>query len=230
MIINNLEIDVIRKPIKNMHLYVLSPDGQLRVSVPFTIQNEQIEMFVLSKMGWIKKKQARFLNQPSQTEKNYISGESHYLWGQRYQLITNINNRANSVTVQGEKIYISTRAESTVTQRKNIIKEWYRRELKEKALPLIEKWQKIIGVETKDWSVKNMTSKWGTCNTRKKRIWLNLQLAKKPLNCLELIVIHELCHLKVPNHSADFKALMNKYLPDWKSTQKSLNQFIMDKY
>lgn len=230
MEISGVEIEVVKKKIKNMHLSVLPPLGRVRISAPIGTNDETIKLFAIKKIGWIKKQIQKFESQPRQSEREYVSGESHYLWGRRYKLELKYTKKANKVETKSSKLVLTVREASTQEQREKIMNEWYRAELKAKLPALIEKWEKIIGVQINDFGVKNMRTKWGTCNVKDKRIWVNLQLAKKPAACLEYIVVHELVHLLEKNHTSVFIEYMDKFLPGWRVTKDELNGFIMDKY
>jgi predicted metal-dependent hydrolase len=230
MEISGIKIEVIKKKIKNMHLSVLPPLGRVRISAPIGTNDETIKLFAIKKIGWIKKQIQKYKNQPRQSEREYVSGESHYLWGRRYRLELKYTKKANKVETKGSKLVLTVREASTQEQREKIMNEWYRAELKAKLPALIEKWEKIIGVNINDFGVKNMRTRWGTCNVKDKRIWINLQLAKKPVACLEYIVVHELVHLLEKNHTSVFIEYMDKFLPGWRVTKDELNGFIMDKY
>lgn len=229
IVISDINIEVQKKNIKNMHLSVLPPDGKVRISVPVNAKDETIRLFAISKIGWIKKQIDRFQNQPRQTEREFVSGESHYVWGRRYRMEIRHNHR-NNVEIKGNKLILTVREFSTTQQREKIMTEWYRKQLKEKLLELVEKWEEIIGVKAETVRVKNMLTRWGTCNTKDKRIWINLQLAKKPIECLEYVIVHELVHLLEKSHNSVFVDYMDKFLPDWRVTKDLLNGFIMDRY
>jgi len=230
MEISGVKIEVAKKKIKNMHLSVLPPLGRVRISAPIGTNDETIKLFAIKKIGWVKKQIQKFKNQPRQSEREYVSGESHYLWGRRYKLELKYTKKANKVETKGSKLVLTVREDSTQEQREKIMNEWYRAELKAKLPALIGKWEEIIGVKINDVGVKNMRTKWGTCNVKDKRIWVNLQLAKKPAACLEYIVVHELVHLLEKNHTSVFIEYMDKFLPGWRVTKDELNGFIMDKY
>lgn len=230
MEVAGISIEVLRKNNKNMHLYVLPPDGKVRVSAPYKVDDEAIRLFVLTKIGWVKSKIRDFEYQPRQTAREYVSGESHYLWGNRYRLKLEEGANRNSVITRAGYIVLSVREGSDLSDRERIMNEWYRKALKDRIPEMIERWQERIGVTVIEWQVKNMRTKWGTCNVSEKRVWFSLQLAKKPVECLDYIVVHELCHLLQNDHSAEFAALMDKHLPNWRETQKLLNGFIMDAY
>jgi predicted metal-dependent hydrolase len=230
MNVSGIEVEVVKKNIKNMHLYVLPPEGKVRISAPASISDEAINLFAIKKISWIKKQVEKFKNQPRQTEREYVSGESHYLWGIRYKLEVRYTNRANTIEIKANKLILTVRKNSTKKQRENILNEWYRSELKKRLPALIKKWEDKIGVKVSDVGIKNMRTRWGTCNTKEKRIWLNLQLAKKPVYCLEYIVVHELIHLIEKNHTPAFIDHMNKHLSGWRVVKDELNSFIMDRY
>lgn len=229
IIINDIEIEVNKKKIKNMHLSVLPPDGKVRISAPIYIDDEKIKNFAISKIGWIKKHINKFENRPIKIERKYVSGESHYVWGRKYSLEIR-HNYINNIETEGDKIILTVREGSTTQHRENVMIEWYRKQLKEKLPGVIGKWEAIIGVMADSVRIKNMRTRWGTCNTQTKCIWINLQLAKKPIECLEYIVVHELVHLLEKSHNNIFKGYMDKFLPDWRVTKDLLNIFTMDEY
>jgi predicted metal-dependent hydrolase len=230
MIVSGIEIEVIKKDIKNMHLSVLPPMGKVRISAPLSASDEAINLFAITKIGWIKKQVEKFENQPRQSEREYVSGESHFLWGRRYKLEIRHNKTANNVEIKANKLILTVRENSTQQQRENVINEWYRAEIKAKLPSLIKKWEDIIGVKVNDYGVKKMLTRWGTCNVKDNRIWINLQLAKKPPECLEYVVVHELVHLLEKNHTTVFVGYMDKLLPNWRVIKDDLNSFIMDRY
>lgn len=224
----NIPVEVVRKNIKNMHLYVLPPDGHVRVSVPTDLPDEAIIMFVRTKIGWVHRQQESFQNQPRQSEREYVSGETFYLWGKQYFLQVEYSYQGNSLILSGDKAILTVRKESTVKQRESYVHEWYRIQLKEKISLLLPKWEKITDLHPSSWQTKYMTTKWGTCNTETHKIWLNLQLAKKPVECLEYVILHELAHLRVKNHGPEFIAILDQYMPFWRDTKKLLNDSTLD--
>ena len=223
--VSNITIDIVRKNIQNLHLAVYPPTGRVRIAAPLKIDDEAVRLFAISKLGWIKKHRKNFANQQRETEREYLSGESHYFEGRRYLLNVVYQNAKPKVKIRN-KTYIDlyVRAESSLEQREKVMTEWYRERLKESVSPLIDKWQTKIGVKLKDWRVKRMRTKWGTCNVEAKRIWLNLELAKKPLHCLEYIIVHEFVHFRERHHNSRYVILMDKFLPNWRFSQSELNQ------
>ncbi len=223
--IGNLEVDVVRKDIKNMHLAVYPPTGRVRIAAPLRIGDEAVRLFAISKISWIRKHQRSFLAQDRQPPRQFKERESHYFQGKRY-LLRIIEQETPPKVVFKTKTYIDlyVRPNSTTEQRQIIINEWYRAELKKLIQPIIDKWEKQIGVAVNDWQVKQMKTKWGTCNIEKKRIWINLELAKKPLHCLEYIVVHEMIHFLERHHNERFMNLMEKYMPQWMFYKEELNR------
>lgn len=222
---SNIEIEVIRKDIKNMHLAVYPPTGRIRLAAPMKTDSEVVRMFAISKIGWIKKHIKNFNEQPRETPMEYISGESHYYFGKRYMLQVIERDGPNTIKLKGLKtIQLYVRPSTTTETKANLLKEWYRQELKKILPQLITKWEKVIGVKCNDWGVKQMRTKWGACNVHEKRVWLNLELAKKPIICLEYIVVHELVHLLERNHNERFIAHMNRFMPKWQLHRAELNK------
>ena len=211
-----------------MHLSVLPPDGKVRVSVPLAMSDDAIMMFVKTKLGWIRKQQAKFEAQPRQSEREYVSGETLYVWGRQYFLQVKYSYKGNALVLDGNKAILTVRKESTAKQRETFVNEWYRSLLKAEVEKYLPKWEKITGLYCSGWQSKYMTTRWGTCNTNTRKIWLNLQLAKKPIECLEYVILHELAHLKVKNHSADFVAILDQYMPYWHELKKQLNDSTLD--
>ena len=223
-----IPVEIQKKDIKNLHLYVLPPDGAVRVSAPESFSDESIRLFVRSRLGWIKKKQEQFNLQPRQTQRQYVSGETMYVWGKQYFLLVNYSSKGNSLVLNGDRAILTVRKESTPSQRENYVNEWYRKELKAKIEQLLPKWEQKTGLFCSSWQTKYMTTKWGTCNTKTGKIWINLQLTKKTIDCLEYVILHELTHLKIRNHGKDFVAFMDSNMPYWRDIRRTLNGSIMD--
>ncbi|OGP66850.1 MAG: metal-dependent hydrolase [Deltaproteobacteria bacterium RBG_19FT_COMBO_43_11] len=220
----NIKIDIVRKDIKNMHLAVYPPKGRVRIAVPLRVDEEALRFFVISKLPWIKNQQRKFSGQERETAREYISRESHYLFGQRYLLNVIENEGSNKIVLHKRKIDLYTKKSTTALQRQSIMNEWYRRELKRIIPHLLAKWEKKTGVHASEWGVKLMKTKWGSCNREAKRIWLNLELAKKPITCLEYIIVHELVHLLERRHNDLFLHYMASFMPKWKSHREELNR------
>jgi predicted metal-dependent hydrolase len=223
--VNDLVVDVVRKNIKNLHLAVYPPNGRVRVAVPHLVDDEAVRLAVISKLGWIKRQQIKFAEQERQSEREYVSGESHYFQGNRYLLNVVYYDGKPKVAIRNNtKIDLFVRLGSDTVQRERVMLAWYRKQLKEAVPLLITNWEAILGVRVSEWGVKQMKTKWGTCNIEASRIWLNLELAKKPIGCLEYIIVHELVHLIERHHNDRFTALMDKHLPSWRFAREVLNR------
>ena len=222
---SKLTIDIVRKDIENIHLSVYPPTGRVRIAAPLQVEDETLRLFAISKLGWIRRHQRNFEAQDRQSPRLYKSRESHYFQGKRYLLRIKEHNAPPKVILK-TKTYLDLfiKPEATVEQKHFAVTEWYRNELKKTIEPLINKWEKVIEVSVDDWQVKQMKTKWGTCNIEKKRIWINLELAKKPLICLEYIIVHEMVHLLERNHGDRFIGLMDKFLPQWRFYREELNR------
>jgi predicted metal-dependent hydrolase len=226
--VGNLVVEIVRKKIKNLHLAVYPPDGRIRVAAPLRIDDEAVRLMIISRFAWIKKHQTKFQNQTRQTPREYVSGESHYFKGERYLLEVIYRDAAPSVEIHKKRyLTLYARPNSDRDQRAKILARWYREQLKAEIPVLLEKWLPIVGVSIQDWGVKQMKTKWGTCNILARRIWLNLELIKKPTHCLEYVLVHELVHLLERNHNERFRAYMNKFLPQWDFLKSELNKFIL---
>ncbi len=223
--LENITVDVVRKDIKNMHLAVYPPTGRVRIAVPLWVTNDAIRLFAISKLGWIKRHQREFENQERTSPREYKERESHYFQGNRYLLRIKETEGAGYVDLKGKTyldLYVRENANFETKQR--VINKWYRKKLKYILPELIEYWERKIGVKVDFCGIKQMKTKWGSCNIEKKRIWLNLELAKKPIHCLEYILVHEMIHLLERNHNVIFKNYMDNFLPNWKQIKDELNR------
>jgi predicted metal-dependent hydrolase len=222
--VGGLRVDVVRKPIKNLHLGVYPPHGRVRVAAPLAMSDEAVRLAVVTRMSWIKRQRAKFDAQQRQSEREYVSGESHYFLGQRHRLSLIDGAAVGGVHIRNSRsIHLHVRAGSDQAARERIFLGWYRKELRARAAPLIEKWAAEIEIPVPAWGIKRMKTKWGTCNIEARRIWLNLELIKKPPQCLEYIVVHELAHFFERHHSDRFVAFMDNALPQWRSLRDELN-------
>lgn len=223
-----IEALLVRKPIKNLHLAVLPPMGKVRITAPIAMKDDAIRTLLATKISWIKKQQAKFQGQERQTAREYVSGESHYFLGKRYRLEVLYEDKPPQVEIKSNgKIILCVRPHSSIAKREEVMTEWYREQLRDIAQALIEKWQNKIGVRTRLWGIKRMKTRWGTCNQKTARITLNLELAKKPISCIEYVIVHELVHLIEKKHNDRFVKLMTKYIPKWRSEKEELNRLIL---
>lgn len=223
--VNDLTVDVVRKDIKNLHLGVYPPNGRVRVAVPLRVNDEAVRLAVIARLGWIKRQQTKFIKQEREPQHEYVNGESHYFLGNRYLLNVVENSPSGKVVIRNKKrLDLFVRAGSGRAQRERIMHNWYRAYLRQVVPLLVEKWEHILGIQVADWGVKQMKTKWGACNIQKKRIWINLELAKKTEVCLEYIIVHEMIHLMERHHNERFLALMNKFMPRWETYRTELNR------
>ncbi len=228
MEVGSIKALVVRKPIKNLHLSVLPPLGKVRVTAPLAMKDDAIRTLLATRLIWIKKQQKKFEGQERQTKREYVSGESHYLWGKPYRLQVVYENKPSSVRIKGkDKLILYVRPKSNRAKRERVMMDWYRKELRNVARVLIERWQEVVGVQLDAWGIKRMKTRWGTCNQKAGRIWLNLELAKKTENCLDFIIVHEMTHLLEKKHNNRFKVYMDKFLPRWRQYKEELNRTIL---
>lgn len=221
--IGPIEIDVVKKDIKRMHLAVYPPHGRVRLAVPEDADEEVYRLFAISKLSWIKKNVKHFKEQARETIRDYVTGESHFFNGKRY-LLEVIEGTPSGVVIKGVNKLILTHPNKASREKKaNIMKEWYRAQLKIQIEQLLPHWEEVVGVQVNAFGVKQMKTKWGTCNPEAKRIWLNLELGKKPKICLEYIIVHELVHLHEKHHNKRFIQLMDEFMPKWRLYRDELN-------
>jgi predicted metal-dependent hydrolase len=222
--VSGISVEVVRKAIKNLHIGVYPPEGRVRVAAPSRMSLEAIRLAVVGKLGWIKKHQTKFAGQERQSPREYISGETHYFKGRRYRLNIIAHSGHSRIVIRPGILEMHVNAESDTDYRRRLLSGWYRQQLKEQIPELITKWEGIMGVDVAEWGVRQMKTKWGTCNIKARRIWLNLELAKKPPHALEYIVVHELNHLLEKGHNERFKTLMDQFLPHWRHCREELNR------
>jgi predicted metal-dependent hydrolase len=221
----DLVVDVVRKEIKNLHLAVYPPDGRVRVAAPLLVDDEAVRLAVIARLPWIRRQQGKFAQQERQSAREVVSGESHYFQGRRYLLNVVYRDGVPAVAVRNNTtLDLFVRPGSDTAQRGRVLLTWYRRQLQQLIPPLVAKWEAIIGVQVAEWRVKQMKTRWGTCNPDARRIWLNLELIKKPASCLEYIVVHEMVHLLERRHNDRFVALMDRFMPQWRLLRDELNQ------
>lgn len=222
--IGDLFVDVIFKDIKNVHLSVHPPTGRVRIAAPKRMKLDTIRVYAISKLDWIKRHQVKMQSQERETPREYLDRESHYVWGKRYLLKVIESDQVPTVELKHTQILLIVRPGSGVEKRESVVSAWYREEVRAAAAPLIAKWETQLGVKSAKCFVQRMKTKWGSCNPSTHSIRLNSDLAKKPRECLEYIVVHELIHLLEPSHNARFTSLMDKFMPNWKHIREELNR------
>lgn len=227
MEVGDIHIDIERKPIKHIHLAVYPPDGRVHVSAPIYLTDNDIEAFVLQKLSWITRNRNAILEQPRQTIRHFLSGESHYLFGQRLLLyVQEERNCTPNVRRMGDRLILTVRPNSTEARRAELVSEWQREHLREYLNEAVPRWQTIMSEPDITWQIKQMRSEWGSCQSHRRKLMFNLELARVPYECIDYIIVHELTHLQVPNHSRLFEARLERYLPQWKTRRQQLNDFI----
>jgi predicted metal-dependent hydrolase len=222
--LGDIAVDVVKKEIKNLHLSVYPPTGHVRISAPLRMNPERIRLFAISKIGWIRKQQAKLREQERETPREYLDRESHYVWGKRYLLKIVEREAAPSVELNHSKMLLRVRPGATEEKKEEIVGDWYREQVKKVAPGLIAKWERLMGVSVKGLLVRKMKTKWGSCSHKRRTIRLNVELGKKPPECLEYIIVHEMAHLLEPTHNGRFVELMDRFMPKWKFYRESLNR------
>jgi hypothetical protein len=224
IVVGGLPVQIVRKAIKNLHLGVYPPNGRVRVAAPLAVSDHAVRLAVVGKLGWIKRQRARFADQPRQSRRELVSGETHYFLGKRYRLRVIEHQGLGRVVLRSRTtLELWVRAGTDASGRDQVLQRWYRDRLRELVPPLLAKWEPVLGVHAADWRIKKMKTKWGTCTVDACRVWLNLELAKKPARCLEYLVVHELIHLIERHHNDHFMLLMDKHLPLWRQHRHELN-------
>ena len=223
--VGGIDVKVVRKPIKHLHISVHPPDGRVRVSAPLRVDDDAVRMAVASRLAWIRRKQTEFQRQPRQSKREFVSGESHWFEGRRYRLDLAEANGPPRVSLRGGGwMKMRVRPGTPRDRREAILYAWYRERLRGRISGMIAQWEPKLGVEVADWRIRRMKTRWGTCNTRARRIWLNSELAKKPLPCLEYVVVHEMVHLIERNHTRRFWRILDREMPAWRTHHDALKR------
>lgn len=225
MEVGGITVEVVRKPIKHLHLAVYPPHGRVRVAVPLRLNDDAVRLAVVGRLPWIRRQRERFAQQERQSAREMVTGESHYVGGRRYRLhVIEHPGTAGGRLPNNTTLELRVRPGATTAQRAAVLERWYRDRLRAQIPALIRKWEPTIGVRVATWGIKKMKTRWGTCNINAQRIWLNLELAKKPAACLEYVVVHELVHLLERYHNARFQQLMDEFMPQWRFHRDELNR------
>lgn len=222
--LGDIAVDVVLKDIKNVHLSVYPPTGHVRISAPERMDIETIRLFAIAKLDWIKQQQEKQLGQDRESPREYVDRESHYVWGRRYLLKVVEADAPASVQLQHDTLVLSVRPGADLEAKQAVLSEWYRQSLKAEARLLLATWEPRLGVTVNGFFVQQMKTKWGSCNPTSRTIRLNTELAKKPTECLEYIVLHEMVHLLEPRHNARFVALVSQFMPAWEHHRRTLNR------
>jgi hypothetical protein len=222
--LGDIAVEVVQKDIRNVHLSVLPPMGRVRIAAPRHLSLDAIRAFAIGKLAWIREQQRKFEEQERETPREYLNRETHYVWGRRCLLAVVERDAPPSVEWRHHRLTITARRGMNVTRRAEVLEAWYREQLREMAKPLMAQWQQRLGVQVTRLFVQRMKTRWGSCNPSARTIRLNTDLAKKPRECLEYILVHELVHLLERTHNARFVALMDQFLPGWPHRRELLNR------
>jgi predicted metal-dependent hydrolase len=230
IIVDGLVVEVVRKRIKHMHFAVYPPDGRVRVSTPVRLNDDAVRLAILSKLPWIKRHQARIASQGNRPALTYVSGESHDYLGQRYCLNVIYHQAPPRIELgDDQSLDLYVREGSDSARRERVLLEWYRGQLKTLIPPIIAQWEPVLGVGVSAWGVKRMKTRWGSCNIKARRIWLNLELAKRPISSLEYVIVHEMVHFLERLHNDRFFGYMDAFMPGWRQVRDALNAAPIEK-
>jgi predicted metal-dependent hydrolase len=222
--LGDIAVDVVLKDIKNIHLGVYPPTGRVRISAPSRMSFNTIRTFAISKLSWIRQQQKKLRDQERETPREYLDRESHYVWGKRYLLKVIEWDGVPAVELKHRQMHLRVRPITSDEKKQGLVEEWYRTQLKQAVPELIAKWEPLLRVNVKRFFVQKMKTKWGSCSPEAKSIRLNTDLAKKPPECLEYIVVHEMIHLLEPTHNTRFITLMDQFMPNWRFYRTELNR------
>jgi predicted metal-dependent hydrolase len=218
-----INVDVVHKDIKNLHIGVYPPLGRVRVAAPAQLDDEQIRLAVVQRLSWINRKRKQLRDAERQSEREMISGETHHVWGVRHRLTVVERPGKREVAVRGSRLVLSVPAGTGAALRRRVVEDWHREQLRARIPELIARWEPKVGKTVSHWQIKRMKTKWGSCNPEAARLWFNVELGKKHPLCLEYVVVHEMAHLLERNHGERFTNLMTLLLPDWRSRRDQLN-------
>jgi predicted metal-dependent hydrolase len=223
--VGGVPIEIVRKDIKNLHLGVYPPNGRVRVAAPLRLTDEAVRLAVITRLGWIRRRQTSFEQQDRQSEREMVSGETHYVQGRRYRLnVVEENITRTIATRKNTTLEIRVRPGTDRRGREETLQQWYRQRLRNQLPELIAKWEPVVRVNVADCRIRRMKTRWGSSNATARRVWVNLELAKKPLSCLEYILVHEMVHLLERHHNDRFRELMDKFMPLWRVYRDELNR------
>ena len=223
--VGGISVEVVRKQIKHLHLGVYPPEGRVRVAAPMRLDDDAVRAAVISRLAWIRRKRAEFARQPRQSRREFVSGESHFFEGRRYRLAVVESTGRTGIRLRNNAwIEMRVRAATGRDAREAMLYRWYRARLRERVPDILAEWEPLIGVQVVDWRIRRMKTRWGTCNATARRIWLNSELAKQPLACLEYVVVHEMVHLVEPSHNERFREIMDRAMPGWPQRVDELNR------
>jgi predicted metal-dependent hydrolase len=222
--VGGMSVDLVRKSIKNLHLAVYPPDGRVRIAAPWHVSEDAVRLAVATRVAWINRQKRKFLSQARQTERAFVSGETHYFLGRSYRLLVDRNGQSYRVQLTGgNRLELKVPSNANLASCERALGRWYRKQLRQRAEAATAKWADRLGITPPTVGIKRMRTKWGTCNAAGNRIWLNLELAKKPSHCIDYIILHELVHLQYRTHGEAFVKAISRLMPQWRSIRAELN-------
>lgn len=222
--VRGIDVDVIYKDIKNLHIGVYPPMGRVRVAAPMRFDDDQVRIAVGQRLSWIRRQREELQSTPRQSEREMITGESHYVWGRRKRLKLVEQPGRTHVEVEGDRLVLYVDADVPLEKRREALSRWYRQQLRQELPDLITKWERKLEVTVPKWSIRRMKTKWGSCNRETRHLWFNVELAKKHPDCLEYIVVHEMAHYFERHHGERFTSLLNSVMPDWRQRRHELKE------
>ncbi len=224
--VDDIDVKLVFKHIKHLHIGIYPPRGEVRVSVPFGVREEYVLWAVRSRLPWINKHRERFQRAASQNMQEMLNGEFHYVWGRRYLLSVEEQPGHALIVLEGDRLHMCVPPGSTADRVRQYLDAWYRIQLKNAIPGVLRAWEPIVGARVSDWGVRRMKTLWGSCNATSGRITINLELAKKHPESLDCVVVHELVHLLERGHGTRFKVRMDQAMPDWRARQRRLSQSV----
>jgi predicted metal-dependent hydrolase len=222
--IGGVSVEIVKKDVKNVHLTVHPPDGRVRISAPRRMKVDTLRLYAISKLAWIRRQQAELQAQAREPAREYLEGESHMVWGKRYLLKLVERDAPPVVELGHRRLVLSVRRETDQARRHELVSLWYREQVRSAVVPLMAKWAPALGVAVAQLFVRRMKTKWGSCNPKASTIRLNTELAKKPVECLEYVLLHELAHLLEPKHDDRFRRILDRRFPHWTQVRDELNR------
>lgn len=222
--VSGIEVDVVYKDIKNLHIGVYPPTGRVRIAAPERLNDDQVRLAVVQRLSWIKRQQDQLRQAQRQSIREMVTGESHYVWGSRYRLKVIERPGRAKFELDGGRLVLYVPAGVSADRRRELLDRWYRAELSQAVPAVLEKWQPKVGVNVPSWRIRRMKTKWGSCNRETGQVWFNVELAKKHPDSLEYVAVHEMTHLIERGHGERFAKLMDRSMADWRSRRDRLNQ------
>lgn len=224
--VDGIDVELVFKPIKRIRLTVSPPEGHVRVSVPLGVDLEFVIGRVYERLDWIRAHQNRLHEIAVLAKADMVTGEPHYVWGKRHELVVLDGIGPAKIRLEGDRLILQVPMKTSPERTRGLLESWYRRELVRAIPPMINIWHPIVGACPTAWGVRRMKTRWGSCNTTTGKIWLSLELAKKDPESLEHVIVHELAHLIEHGHGPRFKQILDGAMPDWRARQRRLNSSV----